>query len=156
MDNKKQLLISPAKVSVLVMISPECPLCQSYSRTLNLLYNKYKSQDVKFYGVVPGKTFEKEAVQQYIEQYRIAFPVWFDPNLIFTRNVGASKTPEVFVYNNKFELQYSGRIDNWAFEPGKKRKVITEHNLDETLQSLLAGKMIKIKRTEAIGCYIED
>jgi hypothetical protein len=50
---------------------------------------------------------------------------------------------------------YQGRIDNWAYELGKKRKVITEYNLKDALTSVLLNKPISVSKTKAVGCYIE-
>jgi hypothetical protein len=51
-------------------------------------------------------------------------------------------------------LVYSGRIDNWAYELGKKRTVITSHDLENVLQNLSAGKEVKPFQTKAVGCFI--
>jgi hypothetical protein len=50
---------------------------------------------------------------------------------------------------------YQGRIDNWAYELAKKRRVITEHNLRDALNSIVHNQPIKITKTKAVGCYIE-
>jgi hypothetical protein len=66
----------------------------------------------------------------------------------------ATITPEVFVMNQKKEIVYSGRIDNWAYELGKKRTVITEHDLANVLENLNKGIVVKPYQTKAVGCFI--
>jgi hypothetical protein len=50
---------------------------------------------------------------------------------------------------------YSGRIDDWAYALGKKRKQITDLSLVNALEDILNEKIIKNPKTIAIGCYIE-
>jgi hypothetical protein len=78
-----------------------------------------------------------------------------DAKAAFAKQLGATITPEVFVLGKSQETLYSGRIDNWAYELGRKRKVITEHNLLDALNAIDKKQKIKITKTKAVGCYIE-
>lgn len=152
-----QVAVKPgSKATIVVMISPECPLCQSYSRTLNQLQTTYAPKGVQFYGIVPGNSFTPQEVEAFAKKYQIGFALLFDQNMSFTRAAKATKTPEVLVYDHTFALRYMGRIDNWAVSLGKKRTVITEHNLRDAIEAILLNKTISVTKTEAIGCYIED
>jgi thiol-disulfide isomerase/thioredoxin len=52
------------KASVLFFLSPECPLCQNYSLTINQLQKKYKGSGIQLYAVFPGKYYpEKEILK---------------------------------------------------------------------------------------------
>jgi peroxiredoxin len=156
MHGNNSFITSGSKATVVLMISPECPLCQSYSRTLNQLHATYANKGVQFYGIVPGKSFTAQDVDVYMKKYQITFPILFDPNMNFTRASKATKTPEVLLYDQALNLRYMGRIDNWAVSLGKKRTVITEHNLRDAIEAILSNKSILVIKTEAIGCYIED
>lgn len=140
---------------VFIFISPECPLCQSYSLTLKQLYSTYKKQGVAFIGLIPGNDFTAAQVKEYQRAYQIPFPLYFDNQLKYVQHFNATVTPEVFFINQTGKLMYSGRIDNWAYEVSKKRKVITEHNLRDAIISYLDNKPLKITKTKAIGCFIE-
>ena len=65
------------------------------------------------------------------------------------------KTPEVFAVDSQGKTFYKGAIDNWAPELGQHRAVITEHYLQDALNGLLQHKDLRIKQTEAVGCFIE-
>ena len=41
---------------VFFSLDPECPLCKSYSKTINKLYEKYNN-DFEFYGFFPSIVF---------------------------------------------------------------------------------------------------
>src|SRR5690348_6313652 len=56
-----QLNLSSGKPSLFIFLSPECPLCKNYSSTLNTLYQQF-SNDIYFYGVIPGKTYSIKEV----------------------------------------------------------------------------------------------
>lgn len=143
------------KASVLIFLSPECPLCQSYSLTLNELQHKFAANNIHFYGLVPDKYFSDADVNAFAKQYKITMPLLRDSEQKITRYTGATITPEVVVVNEKGATVYRGRIDNWAYELGKKRRVITEHELLDVLTAISSGKEIKVKKTKAIGCFIE-
>ena len=82
-------------------------------------------------------------------------PLLRDPENKLVKALGATITPEVFVLNGQYEVMYSGRIDNWAYELAKKRKLITAHDLQDALEAMLAGKKVIVTQTKAVGCFIE-
>lgn len=147
--------LSQNKVSVFVFLSPECPMCQNYSLTLNQLSDKYKTDSIYFYGVFTGKNPDVAAIKTYLETYKINFNLLIDENKQLAGRLGAGITPEAFIINNKAEVLYKGSIDNWLVEPGQKRTIITEHYLDDALQAIVSKTEIKVKQTEAKGCLIE-
>jgi thiol-disulfide isomerase/thioredoxin len=140
--------------TTLWFISPECPLCQNYTLTIKNIKKKY-GNSVRVIGIVSGKYFSIKEVEQFKKDYNIELDVYFDYDKKLAKYLGASITPEVFVFNKKSELVYSGRIDNWAYAPGKKRAVITKHELDDVLLQLKQGTKFTYFKTQAIGCFIE-
>ena len=78
-----------------------------------------------------------------------------DTKSLMAKKLGATITPEVFLLGKTGVIRYSGRIDNWAFDLGKKRSVITEHNLIDAIEAVLQNKSVKIKKAKAVGCFIE-
>ena len=143
------------KAYVIFFLSPECPLCQSYSLTIKKLHEKFKSQGIDFVAIIPGTEYSLLKIVEYRNGYGLKnIPFYLDPNYAFAKQSKASITPEVFVLNQNNHLVYSGRIDNWAYELGKKRAVITSHDLEIVLQNLSAGKEVKPYQTKAVGCFI--
>ena len=140
---------------VIFFLSPECPLCQSYSLTIKNLQQKYQSKGVSFVAVVPGKEYSIEKIITYRNGYGLKMmPFYLDTNYAFSKQINATITPEVFVLNQQNQLVYSGRIDNWGYELGKKRSVITAHDLDDVLNKLVYKKPFKSYQTKAVGCFI--
>ena len=147
--------ITKRKPTVFIFISPECPLCQSYTLTINQLIKEYTNKGIQFIGIVPGKDFSQQQVISFNRTYQSTLPIWFDKHFKLTQALGATITPEVFFVSNNGKLLYSGRIDNWAYELSKKRKVITQHDLMNALEGYLHHKPITTIKTKAVGCYIE-
>lgn len=143
------------KASILVFSSPDCPISQKYTLTLRELSEKYKSQNIPVYLIISGTYYTKSVIKEYVKKYLLDFPVLLDSKLQITKMLEATITPEVFLFDDKANVLYSGRIDNWFESLGKNRFVITERDLINAVDSYLSGGEIKVKKTKAIGCIIQ-
>lgn len=141
--------------TVLYFLSPECPLCQSYSLTINELWKKYADKGIQMVGIIPGTEYSDLDISTFKHKYKLPIVLWRDEQLALTRKYHATVTPEVIVVNTKGKVYYQGRIDNWAYEVSKKRRVITEHNLNDALNSIVNKQPVTVTKTKAIGCFIE-
>jgi hypothetical protein len=65
-------------------------------------------------------------------------------------------TPQAVVIDRAGEIRYRGRIDNFYAAFGKPRQQVTEHDLRNALDAVLAGRSAPKRETDAIGCYIVD
>ncbi|TAE49379.1 MAG: hypothetical protein EAZ89_14280 [Bacteroidetes bacterium] len=142
-------------LSVFFFLSPECPLCENYSLTINQLRKLFPKEKLVFYGVFPGKFYSKEQIQTYLTTYSPQVTPLLDPDYQLKKAFGARVTPEVFLLNSASSLLYSGKIDNWVFALGKKRVHVTEFYLRDAISAALAGRQIEITHVDAIGCFIE-
>jgi hypothetical protein len=77
-----------------------------------------------------------------------------DPGQVLTPLLGAHVTPEAIVVSPDGETLYKGRIDNLFYALGRRRSVITEHDLQDVLQNVADGKPVSPRTTKALGCYI--
>ena len=109
---------------------------------------------MQFLGIVPGTYATAVEVQAFVRTYKLSFPVLTDPGNKLVRCLSATIVPEAFVVDAKGVTQYAGRIDNWLIAGGKKRN-ITTHELDDAVTAVINKKPVKVKKTKAIGCYIE-
>lgn len=146
---------STIKANVYVFLSPECPLCKSYTSTINELYSLYQSKGFNFIGVITGTQFSTYCIEEFKNRYHLKPTFVIDANKKITNQLKATITPEVVVVGTNGYTLYSGRIDDWAYALGKKRKNITDHNLLNVLEDILHARPIKKPKTTAIGCYIE-
>ncbi len=143
------------KASVVVFLLPDCPACESYSRTLIDLREKYLREGFEFYGVFPGNYNSTEEMKVFQKTYKIPFPLLTDPENILVHTLNAKIVPSVFLINSSGTVLYKGRIDDWLFALGKKRAVITKHELKDALVATSKGEPVIVKETTAIGCILE-
>jgi peroxiredoxin len=142
-------------VTVFYFLSPECPLCQSYSLTMKDLSTKFSGKGIHMVGIVPGTDYSNLEISTFRHKYGLPFALWKDEQLLLSKKYKATVTPEAIVVDGKGAILYQGRIDNWAYELTKKRKVITEHNLEDALNSIVNKRPVKVAKTKAVGCFIE-
>ena len=139
---------------VLIFISPECPLCQSYTRQIKQLQQKYNDK-LDFFGILPGKSYSRQEMDSFLNVYDLPIDIIYDKDYHLVNELSATKTPEVYLIDENNIVQYQGLIDNWLGELGRKRQIVTEYYLNDAIESFLSGEEVKIKKTKAIGCFIE-
>ena len=136
-------------LNVLVILGTECPICIKYTRTLIGLSKTYP--EVAWVGVF-NRWEDSSAVRTFIKEYNLPFSVVLDQRHDLIRYLDARVTPEVFLLNKKAQILYRGAIDNWFFDLGKRRSVITENYLNDALMAVQAGKSVAVKSTKPVGC----
>ena len=139
---------------VLIMLAPDCPLCKNYTKDIKEMQVKY-SQEITFYGIVPGSYYSAYEVDSFLNSYDLPLNIIFDADLSLCKELNATITPEVFFIDENNTIRYQGLFDNWLGELGRRRRSITQHYLRNALDAYLEGTDIKIKKTKAIGCFIE-
>jgi peroxiredoxin len=139
---------------VLLFLSTDCPLSNGYVPELNRIDSAYASRGVAFYAVQGDATVTVEEVRRHVKEFAYTFPYLLDPKETLAAFSGATATPEVAVLSVSGELLYLGRIDNRLEDFGKPRVRITEFDLRDSLDAILAGKTVPHARTRALGCAI--
>ena len=145
------------KNGLLVMFSCNtCPVVRKYqSRTLEL-GKLALSKDI---GVIllnsneatrgEGDSFDD--MKDYGKDQGYNFHYVVDENSAMANAFGASRTPEVFLFDKSGKLVYHGAIDDNANGPAEVTKKYAVTAIDE----LTAGKDIATKQTRSVGCTIK-
>jgi len=97
---------------------------------------------------------DNNEIDEFVKQYNVKFEVEKDNLYHIADSLNATITPQAFLISPSGEILYSGKIDNWPITLGQKRTVITEHYLQDAIESYLNDKTIEVKKTEAVGCFI--
>jgi hypothetical protein len=121
---------------------------------LNRLNSIYASRGVAFYAVQGDATIADDDVRKHARDFAYTFPYLFDQKETLAAETGATTTPEAAVLSPAGGLLYLGRIDNRLEDFGKQRVQITEFDLRDALDAILAGKAVPHPRTKAIGCAV--
>ena len=64
---------------------------------------------------------------------------------------GATKTPEVFLFDGEMKLVYHGAIDDNPTDAGNVKR----NHLFEAMKELNAGKKITVTESKGVGCGIK-
>jgi thiol-disulfide isomerase/thioredoxin len=139
---------------VIFFTTTECPLSNGYIPEMNRLQKEYAARNVAFYAVEVDTTIADRDVRNHAKDFGIAYPVLIDKQQTLVRLTGATATPEVAVLSNKGAVLYIGRIDNRVEDYGQHRNVITERDLRNALDAVLAGRMVPHASTKVVGCAI--
>ncbi|MCS7045286.1 MAG: redoxin domain-containing protein [Gemmataceae bacterium] len=142
------------KAIVIVFLSFECPVSNSYSSTLADIAAEFGPHGVAMIGLTVNEEETPADVAKQAQRHNLNFPVFLDARLTAARALAADYTPEVFVLDGDFVLRYRGRIDDSYSERLKKHAVVKEHNLRQVLGELLSGRPISVAATRAVGCPI--
>jgi len=154
-DSAVSIKPSQNALTVIYFLSPECPLCINYTLAMRELEQEFASDSIKFYGVYSNEWFSANEVNEFAIKYELGFEMLLDNGNQLADVLGATVTPEVFVLNSDSEVLYSGKIDNWVNDLGKKRLEVSEHYLKSALLAWRDEETIDPKRTQPKGCLIE-
>lgn len=99
--------------------------------------------------VQPGDSMEE--MKKRAKERAFNFPYVVDSTSDVARAYGATKTPEVFLFDTSMKLAYYGAIDDNAKNPDE----VESAYLTDAMAALKAGEEIAVTETKAIGCTIK-
>ena len=145
-----------SKIIVVMFTCNHCPYVIAYEDRLIKLQKDFSKEGVTFVGInsndeinYPEDGFENMVKRAKEKNYN--FPYLRDDKQVVAKIFGATRTPEIFLFDQNRILQYHGRIDdNWK-EPEK----VEEESLKEAIEALLSGKSVLEQETQAIGCTVK-
>jgi|SRR5579871_969394 len=139
---------------VLFFVSTDCPLSNRYVPEMNRIVSAYSPRGVAFYAVQGDATIAPEEVRKHAREFGYTFPYLLDAQESLADLTGATATPEAAVLSPLGGLLYLGRIDNRVEDFGQERIKVTQFELREALDAVLAGKPVPHPHTKALGCAI--
>jgi len=122
---------------------------------INELYEAFNSDEIEFIAYFPNLSSKPIKIEEFKEDFNINVPSKTDYFKSKALALNATVCPMVVVYDeiNK-SILYHGRIDDSFASIGKRRRVITNSDLRNALESIVANEEIRVPKTEAIGCFI--
>lgn len=151
-DAGKPVSISPAaaQATVVIFTSTQCPISNSYNERLNDLHNSYTGQKVRFVFVNSNANESPDEVDQHAKANRFSFKIYKDAGNVLADKLGATVTPEAFIFDSGGTLQYHGFIDD-AANPAR----VQVRGARKAIDALLAGKPVELKEARSFGCTIK-
>lgn len=90
-------------------------------------------------------------MKDYAKEKGYDFPYVLDNNSNMADIFGATRTPEVFLFDKSGKLAYHGAIDDNANAPA----AVSREHLKIAIDEQVAGKDIATKKTRSVGCTIK-
>lgn len=150
---------SDKKGIVIIYFSDQCPYAQHYLERIKKTSNKYTSQGVLTVLVnanatkySPGESVEN--MKKYAITNGIQMPYLADKEKKLMKQLGAKRTPEVFLLSpmsGELTVVYKGAID----DNPQSASDINHDYLNDAIVNLLSDKTITTTSTRAVGCLIK-
>lgn len=141
-----------AAATVLIFVTPECPMANRYAPDLRALVDAYPA--VRFYRVYASPDTTAADAGKHEEAYPFHCAALLDTDQSIASATGATRTPEIAVLDAQGVLRYLGAVDDRYTDLGKYKQTASKHYLHDALDAVLAGKPVPIERSEAVGCFI--
>ena len=148
--------------NVIFFVQSDCQISNGYAPEIQRVCREYATRGVSctlmYEDLEIGRAGSLDAAaRRHLREFRYeAMPAAIDRARTMARHAGATVTPQAVVVDRAGAIRYSGRIDNFYAALGRPRQQVTEHDLRDALDALLAGRPVPRPRTEALGCYIVD
>jgi hypothetical protein len=146
--------VEHAKGVVLIFVSLECPISNSYVPEYERLNKEFSSKGLVFRLIYPNIDESTDAIQKHLTQSNCSLQAFRDPHHDLVKAAQVQFTPETAVLLRDYGLVYHGRIDNRYAELGKARPAATSHDLKDVLAAIVDGKTPKPRATPVVGCRI--
>ena len=156
-DGQNHSLDSYADAEALVLVQScnHCPYVQAWEDRLSAIATDYAGRGVRVVAVnsndaehYPEDSFEE--MQARASARGFTFDYLYDEPQGVARELGAERTPEVFLYDRDRRLVYHGAIDD-----SRDETAVTQQYLREALDALLEGREPALTETPPVGCTVK-
>jgi len=92
-----------------------------------------------------------EDMKAYAKNQGYGFYYTVDKDSKIANAFGATRTPEIFLFDANGKLQYKGAIDDNPNDAGNVKRV----HAREAITELVAGKSVSVRESRSVGCGIK-
>jgi peroxiredoxin len=144
------------KGTLVVFTCNHCPYVKAWEDRIAALGNEYAQKGI---GVVainsnnPARNPDDgfEGMRQRAKEKKLEFPYAVDETSGVAKAFGATKTPEVFLFDAGGKLAYHGAVD----DNSESAEGVKANYLKDAMDAVLAGKPASPAETKALGCGIK-
>jgi thiol-disulfide isomerase/thioredoxin len=147
--------VRPRGVAVMFWCNT-CPWVRRYEDRVSALVREFSDAGVGFIAVnpndpvaFPGDNFD--AMRALVAEAGYPFAYVVDEGSEMARAFGATRTPQIFLFNSDGRLVYEGTIDDSPSDPGEVEQAFFR----DALERMIAGEPIQVEKTKAFGCTIK-
>jgi redoxin len=143
--------------SVIFFVASDCPISNGYAPEIQRVCRNYAARGVSCVLIYEDVDPSPLEIRRHRREYAHGdIPAAIDRERAIARQAKATITPQAVVVDRQGQVRYRGRIDNFYAALGKPRQQVTEHDLRNALEDLLAGRPVATPETPALGCHIVD
>jgi peroxiredoxin len=136
--------------TLVLFVSTRCPVSNDYNQRMAEVARDYMARGFAVIGINPNRNEPADEVARHTTEKALGFTVLKDPNNKVADYLGASVTPEAYLFGKDWTLRYHGRIDD-----SRNPANITARDLRAALDAVQEGKAVPVAETKAFGCTIK-
>ena len=144
---------TPHRADCSIFVLKDCPIANQYAPELQRIIKRYSPVGVHFKLVFEDSDGTQKSAEEHAKTYGFSIPVVLDTKAKIAKKRGVNTSPSVVLTANGKDI-YVGRIDDLYPRIGVQRPYAKTHDLRDALDAFLAGKAIKVKKTQAVGCRL--
>jgi peroxiredoxin len=148
--------VAGKKGTLVIFMCNHCPWVQAWQSRIASIGNAAVGRGIGVIAVNandPAEYPEDDLVhmQAQAKQLGLKFPYVVDATSDVGRAFGATRTPEIYLFDAKGKLVYHGAVDDNARNPG----AVKEPWLRKAVDAVAAGRAVPLAETKAFGCGIK-
>ena len=143
--------------TVVMFLSNHCPYVKHIQMRLAEMAKAYQAKGMSFVAICSNDVAKypddsPENMRIVAEQCQYSFPYLYDETQAIAKAYEAACTPDFYVFDKDLLCVYRGCFDEST--PGNNQPV-TGAQLQQALESILAGKPVSADQKPSIGCNIK-
>jgi peroxiredoxin len=156
-DGRNHALSDYADADALVLVQScnHCPYVQAWEGRMVELQRELGNRGARIVAINsndavshPEDSFDE--MKARAERQGFNFDYLYDESQAIARELGAERTPEVFLFDRDRRLRYHGAIDDSREESG-----VSQRYLRDALDAVLDGREPELTDTAAVGCTVK-
>jgi peroxiredoxin len=157
-DGKSRTIAGVAGKSgtLVIFTCNACPWAKAWETRIAELGNAATAQGL---GVIAinandpkvNETDGYSEMQKRSKKLGLKFPYVVDATSDVARAYGATRTPEIFLFDASGNLVYHGAVDDNAQKPDE----VSQRYLRDAIDAVSSGKPVPVAETKALGCSIK-
>jgi peroxiredoxin len=156
-DGRNRSLDSYGGAAALVLVQScnHCPYVQAWEDRLSAVARDYADRGVRVVAInsndaanYPEDSFEE--MQKRSSAQGFTFDYLYDEPQAVARQLGAERTPEVFLFDRERRLVYHGAIDD-----SRDEDEVSQQYLRDALDAVLSSQEPAVSETPAVGCTVK-
>ena len=139
-------------VVVVAITCNHCPVAIAYQDRVIDLAKKFGPDSKVAIVAINVNNDDEDKLDKMKERAKekgFQFPYAYDPSQKIARDLGASRTPEFFVFDKSRKLVYTGALDD-SMNPTK----VSKHYVADAVEAALKGETPKVSTSAPVGCGI--